>query len=166
MDTIKIGKFLKNLRKEKGITQEQLGEKIGVTNKTISRWETGNYMPPVECLTLLSDIYGVSINEIISGQRLSRDEFTDAAEENLSNALEISEGAYKETEKKLFVTLLISTILAITIIILIPLDKGHFLRGLIIIALVIGLAFISNTVNIVALVMLVMNKERYEKNGK
>ena len=44
------------------MTQEQLGERIGVTNKTVSRWKTGNHMPPVECLELLSDIYQISIN--------------------------------------------------------------------------------------------------------
>lgn len=54
---------MKELRKEKGLTQEQLGEKVDVTNKTVSRWENGNYMPPVECLLILSDIYGVSIND-------------------------------------------------------------------------------------------------------
>ena len=43
MDQIKIGKFIAALRKDKGLTQEQLGEKLGVTNKTISRWENGNY---------------------------------------------------------------------------------------------------------------------------
>ena len=54
MDQIKIGKFIAALRKEKCLTQEQLGEKLGVTNKTISRWENGNYMPDVEMLSLLS----------------------------------------------------------------------------------------------------------------
>lgn len=54
MDQIKIGKFIAALRKDKGLTQEQLGEKLGVTNKTISRWENGNYMPDVEMLSLLS----------------------------------------------------------------------------------------------------------------
>ena len=49
MNQIKIGKFIAALRKEKGMTQEQLGEKLGVTNKTVSRWENGNYMPDVEC---------------------------------------------------------------------------------------------------------------------
>ena len=48
MDQIKIGKFIAALRKEKGLTQEKLGEKLGVTNKTVSRWENGNYMPDVE----------------------------------------------------------------------------------------------------------------------
>ena len=47
MDTIKIGKFLAENRKKKKLTQEQLGEKIGVTAKTISRWENGNYMPDI-----------------------------------------------------------------------------------------------------------------------
>lgn len=53
MDTIKMGKFLKELRKEKGLTQEQLGEKIGVTNKTVSRWENGNMWVASIVLTLL-----------------------------------------------------------------------------------------------------------------
>ena len=65
MDTIKVGNFLKVLRKEKGLTQEMLGAQIGVTNKTISRWENGNYLPPVECLKVLAEFYDVSINEII-----------------------------------------------------------------------------------------------------
>ena len=54
MDQIRIGKFIATLRKEKGMMQEQLGEKLGATNKTISRWENGNYMPDVEMLSLLS----------------------------------------------------------------------------------------------------------------
>lgn len=49
MDQIKIGKFIATLRRQSGLTQEKLGEKIGVTNKTISRWENGNYMPDIEC---------------------------------------------------------------------------------------------------------------------
>ncbi|MDE5729583.1 MAG: helix-turn-helix transcriptional regulator, partial [Clostridia bacterium] len=57
MDMIKIGKFLCELRKEQNLTQEQLGEELGVSNKTISRWEPGTYLPPVEMLQLLSDKY-------------------------------------------------------------------------------------------------------------
>ena len=71
MDQIKMGKFIAALRKEKGLTQEKLGEKLGVTNKTVSRWENGNYMPDVEMLSLLSEEFGVSINELISGERLA-----------------------------------------------------------------------------------------------
>lgn len=68
-------KFIAALRKEKGLTQEQLGEKLGVTNKTISRWENGNYTPDVEMLALLSKEFGVSINELISGERLLAEDF-------------------------------------------------------------------------------------------
>ena len=77
MDTTKTGFFLKELRKENNMTQEQLGERIGVTNKTISRWETGNYMPPVESLILLGDIYGISINEILAGERVENDKINE-----------------------------------------------------------------------------------------
>ena len=64
MDQIKIGRFIAALRKESGLTQEQLGEKLGVTNKTISRWENGNYMPDVEMLSLL--FYVVLYNRMMA----------------------------------------------------------------------------------------------------
>ena len=162
MDTVKIGKFLKELRKEKGLTQEQLGEKVGVTNKTVSRWETGAYMPPVECLVILSDIYTVSINEIVAGQRLREDEFTDAAEENLTEVLQLNEEAYRHTEKRLMLLMAVSTAIAILLILLIPFNKEHFIQSIVVIVLIIALAFISNTLNIVALAQ---NKEKYgQKN--
>ena len=160
MDMVKIGKFLKELRNEKGFTQETLGAKVGVTNKTVSRWETGTYMPPVECLVLLSDIYGVSINEIVAGQRLSETEFTNAAEENLSEALLLSENIYKQREKKLMLVMLISTVIAIILIFLIPISKDNMIRSMITVLLIIGLAVISNALNLVALAQ---NKERCEK---
>lgn len=88
MDTVKIGVFLSKLRRERNMTQEELGEILGVTNKTISRWEKGNYLPPVEMLQKLSAFYHVSINEILSGERLSQEEYVRKAEENVTSALE------------------------------------------------------------------------------
>ena len=96
MDQIKIGKFIASLRKEKCLTQEQLGEKLGVTNKTISRWENGNYMPDVEMLSLLSKEFGVSINELVSGERLATEDFKKAADSNLVTALDNSTFTLKE----------------------------------------------------------------------
>ena len=96
MDQSKIGKFIAALRKEKGMTQEQLGEKLGVTNKTVSRWENGNYMPDVEMLSLLSKEFGVSINELISGERLLTENFKKAADENLVTALNNSTFTLKD----------------------------------------------------------------------
>ena len=163
MDTVMIGKFLKELRKEKGYTQETLGEKIGVTNKTVSRWETGTYMPPVECLVMLSDIYDVSINEIVAGQRLSQSEFNDKAEENLSEALRLSENEYKQREKKLTIVMAVSTIIAMVLIWLVPFNKEDMARSIVIILLIICLVFISNTLNVIALAQ---NKEKHEKKNQ
>ena len=71
MDQKKIGRFLKELRKEKDITQEQLAEKIKVSGRTVSRWETGSNMPDISLLADLADFYDVSIPEIIDGERKS-----------------------------------------------------------------------------------------------
>ena len=96
MDMVKIGSFLAELRKEKGLTQEKLGELLGVTNKTVSRWETGSYLPPVEMLQALSTYYGITINEILSGQRLKDSEYRAHAEENMKSALAESSFTLKE----------------------------------------------------------------------
>ena len=84
MDLERIGSFLASLRRERGLTQEALGEKLGVTNKTVSRWEKGNYLPPAEMLKALSEFYGVSINEILSGERLAPERYQEKAEENIT----------------------------------------------------------------------------------
>ena len=71
MDQRKIGAFLKELRKEKGITQEQMAEELGVSGRTISRWETGSNMPDIGMLVEIAEFYDVSIPEIINGERKS-----------------------------------------------------------------------------------------------
>lgn len=89
MDQRQIGNFIAQLRKENGWTQEELGSRLGVTNKTVSRWENGNYMPSIEVLSLLSREFGVSLNELVQGRRLEEEgSFRTAAEENLTSALE------------------------------------------------------------------------------
>ena len=80
MDLVQIGKFIAELRKEQELTQEQLGEKIGVTNKTVSRWE----------------LFDVSVNEILSGKRLLAEEYKEAAEINLTQTLKASSFSLKE----------------------------------------------------------------------
>ena len=148
MDTKKIGTFLKELRKEKGMTQEQLGERIGVSNKTISRWETGNYMPPVDCLNMLSDIYDISINEILAGERVSGDVFAKIAEQNITVTLKELEKDYQNFEKKMICILAVTTLLTIIIITLLPMET---IKDVIVMLLVVAVAFIANTLNIVAL---------------
>ena len=71
MDLVKTGKFLQELRKENGLTQEQLAEQLGVSRRTVSRWETGSNMPDMDILIELSDFYAVDLREILSGERKS-----------------------------------------------------------------------------------------------
>ena len=96
MDLVQIGKFIAELRKEQKFTQEQFGEKIGVTNKTVSRWETGSYLPPADALLAMSQLFDVSVNEILSGKRLTAEEYKEAAEENLTHTLKSSSFSLKE----------------------------------------------------------------------
>lgn len=69
MNQIKTGKFISELRHQKGLTQEGLGDILGVSNETVSRWENGNYMPDIETLRLLSKEISVSIEELLDGER-------------------------------------------------------------------------------------------------
>ena len=73
MNQEKIGKFLKELRKQKGLTQEQIAEKFNVSNRTISRWENGHNMPDLDILIEISDYYEVDLREILNGERKSGD---------------------------------------------------------------------------------------------
>lgn len=118
MDTVKIGSFLAGLRKEQKLTQAELGEKLGVTNKTVSRWETGTYMPPVEMLEELSRLYGLTINEILSGRKLTTEEYKEMAESNIRETLKASTFELKEKQeffKKKWRREHISTIIACTV---------------------------------------------------
>ena len=71
MDQKKIGLFLKDLRKEKGITQEELAQLLGVSSRSVSRWETGSNMPDISLLSAIADYYDVDVREIIDGERKS-----------------------------------------------------------------------------------------------
>ncbi len=94
MNPKKIGAFLKQLRNEKGITQEQLAEILGVSGRTISRWETGTNLPDLSILVQISEYYNVEIKEILNGERKSR---------NMDNKLKetlLKVADYNELEKQ------------------------------------------------------------------
>ena len=94
MDQQKIGGFLKELRKEKNLTQEQLAEVLNVSGRTVSRWETGSNMPDLSILVELADYYDVDIREIINGERKS-----EKMDKDLKDTLE-QVAEYSNTEKK------------------------------------------------------------------
>lgn len=71
MNQQKIGTFLKKLRNEKALTQEQLAERLGVSRRTVSRWETGTNMPDLDILIEMADYYKVDLRELLDGERKS-----------------------------------------------------------------------------------------------
>ncbi len=85
MDQIKIGKFILNCRKEKKLTQEELAEKLGVTSKSISRWENGKTMPDYSLLKDLCNELDINVNELLSGEKIKENNYMIKAEENFIN---------------------------------------------------------------------------------
>lgn len=71
MDQNKVGNFIKELRKEKNLTQEQLAEHFSVARRTVSRWENSNNLPDLDILIEMSDLFGVDLREILDGERKS-----------------------------------------------------------------------------------------------
>jgi transcriptional regulator with XRE-family HTH domain len=83
MNQEKIGKFIADCRKDKKITQAQLAEKLNMTDRAISKWETGNGMPDSSVMLELCEILEITVNELLSGERLEMDNYDKRAEENL-----------------------------------------------------------------------------------
>lgn len=87
MDTIKIGKFIAELRKEKGLTQKELGECLDVSDKTVSKWERGVNLPDPSLYFPLCDKLGVSVNELFAGEKIEEDKMLEKSEENIVNIM-------------------------------------------------------------------------------
>lgn len=90
MNQEKIGKFISNCRKEKKITQSQLSEQLGVTDRSVSNWETGKNMPDLSLFKPLCEILDITINELLSGEKLSKEEYQEKFEENIVNTIDYS----------------------------------------------------------------------------
>lgn len=83
MDQVKIGKFIAQCRKEKQLTQAQLAEKLNITDRAVSKWETGKGMPDSSIMIELCDILGICVNELFSGEKLQMENSNNKADENL-----------------------------------------------------------------------------------
>lgn len=125
MDQIKIGKFIGELRREKKMTQQQLGDKVGVSFKTISKWENGRGMPELSSLKPLSDALQISINELLSGERIEKNEYINKLEENIINTIDYSDKRINEKNKILGIILLIlGFIIIVTAIAIFPSESS------------------------------------------
>lgn len=103
MNENKIGSFIQLSRKEKGMTQKDLADRIGVSDKTISKWENGNSVPDTEILTSLCQSLDISVNELLSGEKLPVETYPQRAEENMMNLLKENEDNRKNSTIQLVV---------------------------------------------------------------
>lgn len=99
MDSKKIGTFIANKRKEKQMTQKQLGEALSCSDKLISKWECGNGLPDVSMMLPLCELLEISVNELLSGENLTQDSYSRKAEENMMNLMKTSENQRKRMIK-------------------------------------------------------------------
>ena len=100
MNQEKIGKIILELRKEKNMTQQELADKIGVTDRAISKWENGRGLPDLSLMKPLCDELGISINELISGEKIDKKEYQDKFEENVLNTINYSQKQIKKARNK------------------------------------------------------------------
>ena len=109
MDQIKIGKFIVDERKTKKYTQRELADKLGISDKTISKWERGNGFPEVSLLLPLCNELNITVNELLSGERLQEVDYKKKAEENMVNLVKEAQ----ESKKKIVMSALVATLVII-----------------------------------------------------
>ena len=112
MDQVKIEKFISDERKAKGYTQKQLSELLGISDKTISKWECGNGFPEASLLLPLCNELEITVNELLTGERISQQNYKKKAEENMVNMIREKE----ENKQKLLLTTMIGVISTITFV--------------------------------------------------
>ena len=118
MNQEKIGKFITKCRKEKKLTQEQLAEKLGVTSKSISRWENGKTMPDVSLFKPLCDELDIAINDLLSGEKVERNMYQKKLEENMVSVISNVNAKINFVKKTIIILVSIISLIFLTIIII------------------------------------------------
>ena len=109
MDQIKIGKFIAEERKAKKYTQRELADKLSISDKTISKWERGNGFPEVSLLLPLCNELEITVNELLSGERLQAMDYKKKAEENMVNLVKEAQ----ESKKKIIMSAMVSVLVIV-----------------------------------------------------
>ena len=129
MDQMKIGMFFKELRKEKGLTQEQLAERLRVSRRTVSRWETGSNMPDLDILIEMSDYYEVELRELLDGERKGK-KMDKELEETVLKVADYSNDEKQKLTRRMHLLFICGLIAAVVYLILLFTDRAdNFLGG-------------------------------------
>ena len=141
MDQIKTGKFISTLRKEKGLTQAQLAEVLGISDKTISKWERGAGLPDVSLMLPLCSMLGINVNELLTGEKLADADYKTKAEANIMDLV----AENRENRKRMIQSVLCGSITIVAVCALIVIASYIEMPlaariGVILLAIVIGVA--------------------------
>lgn len=111
MDQIKIGKFIAETRKKKNKTQRQLADALSISDKTVSKWECGKGLPDISLMMPLCEILQITVNDLLTGERVSEDDYQKKAEENMMNLMKENE----ENKKQMILSVICGVITIIAV---------------------------------------------------
>lgn len=111
MNQIKIGKFIADTRKEKNMTQKQLADALSISDKTVSKWECGKGLPEVSLMLPLCEELKITVNDLLTGERVSEIEYQKKAEENMMNLMKENE----ENKKRIMLSVICGIITVIAV---------------------------------------------------
>ena len=146
MDQVKIGKFIAERRKKANLTQMQLAEKLNITDRAVSKWETGKAMPDTSIMLDLCDVLGISVNDLLCGEVVSMENYNKKLESNLLEMARQKEAADKHLlVLEVFIGVLVTTVLFGTILLATLVQMTDWLRivliGIGIVLFAIGMVF-------------------------
>ena len=151
MDQIKIGKFIAACRKEKGYTQASLAEELGITDRAVSKWETGKSLPDSSIMLELCELLSINVNELLKGEHMDMEEYVKASQEIILDFKKRDEEKTRfllkvETSMGILVVIAFSTIILMGAYLM---NENHILgAGLILLSLVFLMGFIPLAVRI------------------
>lgn len=130
MNQIKMGRFIKELRKERGFTQEQLAEQFSVSRRTVSRWETGSNLPDLDILIEMADYFDVNLRELLDGER-EAEKMNKELEETVLKVADYSNEEKKKLVKRMHLLFIAGFIAAVIYLVLFFTDNAdNFIGGL------------------------------------
>lgn len=124
MNQIKIGKFIADCRKEKGLTQSMLAEHFGISDRAVSKWENGKCLPDASIMIDLCNLLGISVNELLQGEKITMENYESKAEETIIKLSEKNE----ITSKRLLNSEIIVAVLLVTLLIGANIIAGLFIK--------------------------------------
>lgn len=157
MDVIKTGQLIRSLRKEKSLTQREVAEQLNVSEKTISKWETGKGFPEISLMLPLCKIFGISMNELLAGEKLDEKQYIEKAEENIVSLVND-----RTTPKKKVIISTISCVFATLSSLAIIFISAFFATQIWLRLIMIGIALIVMISNIAVILLVAVSTEIYE----